>query len=403
MNPSAGDFEPTLDISKRRMVVEGNRIAARIASWDDIHVGIPGSVRMPKQVNVNAAHIGVTELDDGSEIETAVLPLHTTHAAHGMDVEHAAAWYEDSGKRVARIRYSTDDIGIRADGVLFSDVSEIDIQHLKAGAPSGDWRFASLLRSADDFENTPADFAGAAIVNIAGFSDNYGNFAGKPVRLAASGDGSLIFTEDVNSLTAAGRPLADRARPWDSSAAQQRVKAWATTNGKIDFGKYGQAFMYHDASKPKELTSYKLQYADVINGKLVDIPRAVFAIAAVLQGSRGGVNLPAGSVAGVKAHVANIYGEMRTKFNDKTIQVPWKNDAMKASAIDDDGFDPADEEVIVDCDGSCETCTCGKKDDLTAAAAPTNMASSDSAATIHDLEDRVAALESLCLQMVANY
>ena len=198
INPSRSDFDPVLDISKRRMVVDGHRIAARIASWDNIHVGIPGAGKMPKKVNVDAAHIGVTTLDDGSDLPTAVLPLHTTHAPVNTSTAHAAAWYEDSGKRVARVRYSVDEHGIRADGVLFPDVSDIDVTHLKAGAPSGDWRFASLIRSPDDMEHHPADFAGAAIVNIAGFSDTYSNFAGRPIRLAASGDGAMIFTEEKN-------------------------------------------------------------------------------------------------------------------------------------------------------------------------------------------------------------
>jgi hypothetical protein len=53
-----------------------------------------------------------------------------------------------------------------------------------------------------------------------------------------------------------------------------------------------------------------LLIADVIDGKLTAVPRGVMAAAAVMQGSRGGVDLPKGDIDRVKSHLAKYYAKM---------------------------------------------------------------------------------------------
>ncbi|GLY19400.1 hypothetical protein LWF15_04070 [Kineosporia rhizophila] len=50
--------------------------------------------------------------------------------------------------------------------------------------------------------------------------------------------------------------------------------------------------------------------ADVVNGKLVAVPRGVMAAGAILQGGRGGVDLPEKDVDRVKSHLAKYYAKM---------------------------------------------------------------------------------------------
>jgi len=50
-----------------------------------------------------------------------------------------------------------------------------------------------------------------------------------------------------------------------------------------------------------------LPFADVIDGRLMAIPRAIFAAAAALSGARGGVNIPAEDVDAVKRKIAAYY------------------------------------------------------------------------------------------------
>lgn len=87
-------------------------------------------------------------------------------------------------------------------------------------------------------------------------------------------------------------PLASREREWDSAAAKTRVAAWAGGDD-LDPAKYRRAFLYQDEdSDPSLKGSYKLPFADVIDGELTAVPRGLFAVAGVLEGARGGVDIP---------------------------------------------------------------------------------------------------------------
>lgn len=199
------DFSPNLELDGQRIAVDRDtrRVAVRVARWDEVHSGFGEQVRMPRKVNVDAAHVGVAELDDGSKVRVATLPMETMHAPRNLAALHAAAWYENSGKGFARVRYSVDDEGIRADGLLFADIEDAAIDRALAASASGDWRSAIAIKRFSDFEKVPADFVGSCIVNVPGFSDTFSTGAGTKFALAASAH-TLISIEDATSpLTAA--------------------------------------------------------------------------------------------------------------------------------------------------------------------------------------------------------
>jgi len=104
-------------------------------------------------------------------------------------------------------------------------------------------------------------------------------------------------------------PLADRDREWDGAAAEKRVRAWAGAQDEPN-EKYRDAHVWYDADAKQNFTAYKLLIADVVGGKLVAVPRGVFAAAAVMQGSRGGIDLPAKDVDRVKSHLAKYYAKL---------------------------------------------------------------------------------------------
>jgi hypothetical protein len=104
-------------------------------------------------------------------------------------------------------------------------------------------------------------------------------------------------------------PLADRDRPWDGDGAEKRVRRWAGAE-KEPNEKYRNAHVWYDSAKKSNFTAYKLLIADEIDGKLVAVPRAVMAAAAVMDGSRGGVKLPAEDIDRVKSHLAKYYAKM---------------------------------------------------------------------------------------------
>ena len=74
--------------------------------------------------------------------------------------------------------------------------------------------------------------------------------------------------------------------------------------------KYRDAHVWYDADNKDNFGAYKLLIADVVGGKLQAVPRAVMAAGAVMQGSRGGVDLPKDDIPRVKSYLAKYYKKM---------------------------------------------------------------------------------------------
>jgi hypothetical protein len=104
-------------------------------------------------------------------------------------------------------------------------------------------------------------------------------------------------------------PLADRDREWDGAAAEKRVREWSGAQDEPN-ARYRDAHVWYDADNKDNFTAYKLLIADVVDGSLVAVPRGVMAAAAVMQGSRGGVDLPDKDIQRVKNHLARYYKKM---------------------------------------------------------------------------------------------
>ena len=132
-----------------------------------------------------------------------------------------------------------------------------------------------------------------------------------------------------SAIGASDLPIAPRDTAWDAAAADKRVQEYAGGD-KIDFDKYAKAFFYVDETKKDLLGSYKLQFADIIDGSLVAVPKAIFAVAGVLNGARGGVNIPDSDIAEIKGKVAAYYDRLAKQFNDDSIKAPFEERASAA-------------------------------------------------------------------------
>jgi hypothetical protein len=104
-------------------------------------------------------------------------------------------------------------------------------------------------------------------------------------------------------------PVGDREAEWDGAAAEKRVRRWAEAEDTPN-ARYRDAHLWYDGDKPDNFTSYKLLFADVVGGKLTAMPRGIMAAGGVLDGARGGVDLPAGDADRVKSHLARYYKKM---------------------------------------------------------------------------------------------
>ncbi|CAA9350566.1 MAG: FIG00824363: hypothetical protein [uncultured Nocardioidaceae bacterium] len=103
--------------------------------------------------------------------------------------------------------------------------------------------------------------------------------------------------------------LADRDHDWDGAAAEKRVREWAGAQDQPN-EKYRDAHVWYDGDKEDNFTAYKLLIADVVDGTLKVVPRGLMAAGNVMQGGRGGVDLPSGDVDKVKRHLARYYDKM---------------------------------------------------------------------------------------------
>lgn len=139
----------------------------------------------------------------------------------------------------------------------------------------------------------------------------------------------------------AGLPLAARDATWDAAAADGRVSELASSDGSgdpdtLDWNEYGRAFFWHEPNANTK-AQFKLQFADVVNGRLEAVPAGVFACAAVLQGGRGGVDIPDADVDAVKSRVNGYYQAMRDAWSDDSVVAPWETAVAGPAAFADDG------------------------------------------------------------------
>jgi hypothetical protein len=103
--------------------------------------------------------------------------------------------------------------------------------------------------------------------------------------------------------------LTDADREWDGDAADKRVRKWAKAEDEPNEN-YRDAHVWYDADDKDNFTAYKLLICDVVGGKLVVVPRAVMAAGGIIQGARGGIDIPEKDVDRVKSHLAKYYSKM---------------------------------------------------------------------------------------------
>ena len=118
-------------------------------------------------------------------------------------------------------------------------------------------------------------------------------------------------------------PFAPRDMEWDGTQAEKRIREF-TNSTDMPSNDYRKYFMYFDSEKPENFGSYKLQFADVVDGKPMIMPRAIFAIAGILNGARGGVDIPAEDRNKITTTINSIYKRMAVEFGDDTIVSPVK-------------------------------------------------------------------------------
>jgi len=104
-------------------------------------------------------------------------------------------------------------------------------------------------------------------------------------------------------------PIADRSRRWNGDAAEKRVRRWANAEDGPN-ARYRKAHLWYDSANKDNFTGHKLLFADVIDGRLTAVPRAIIAAAGIVDGARGGLDVPDGDLPRLRRHLARYYSKM---------------------------------------------------------------------------------------------
>lgn len=111
-------------------------------------------------------------------------------------------------------------------------------------------------------------------------------------------------------------PLALLGRGWDAKAAKARIKMWAGgDNWQPD--KYKLAHVYFNEDEPEKVSSYKLLIADIIEGELQVVPRALFVAASILTHTSEESGIGQEDILKAQKHVAKYYSLLERK-------APWE-------------------------------------------------------------------------------
>ena len=110
-------------------------------------------------------------------------------------------------------------------------------------------------------------------------------------------------------------PVADRDMAWDGPAAAARVfDAYTDADGNLDVAAVSKAFLYRDSdADPQNRGSWKLGFADFVDGTLSIVPRGVAATA----GGRGVESADVGDdQSAIESKICSLYSKVRAKFDD---------------------------------------------------------------------------------------
>jgi len=169
--------------------------------------------------------------------------------------------------------------------------------------------------------------------------------AGRLVRLAPGlyvGGSTIPQGEEVTAAASGDLELPvhdDREATWDGDQAGSRVLAWATAeDGTVDPGKLGSAFLWRDdTADPTTLGAYKLGFADLYGEgdaqRLEVVAAAVYAVAGVLQGAMGGVDIPEADQDAIRKRVTTLYGRLAQAYKDDSIVAPWDDQSAAAVSL----------------------------------------------------------------------
>jgi hypothetical protein len=133
------------------------------------------------------------------------------------------------------------------------------------------------------------------------------------------------------AIPLARAPIAPRETKWDSGAAHNRAVEWATTDDSLNLDKYARLHLYV-MGDGENITDYKLQYQDIVDGKPTIIPQSVITIANNPQrGLEAVKEIPEEDKTKIKANLSRLFTRMRNELEDFDLKPRWEQTEGKAN------------------------------------------------------------------------
>lgn len=143
---------------------------------------------------------------------------------------------------------------------------------------------------------------------------------------------SRLWVLEEDALTAAitgnpELPLAPRDTDWDRPEALRALQdAEALSEGCF--------WRDPDADADSNVQGdYKLPFATVIDGTVTAIPAGIMAVAGVLQGAMGGVDIPEADIDRIRTRVQAWYERMAEEFDDPDLIAPWVREQQEEENV----------------------------------------------------------------------
>jgi hypothetical protein len=132
----------------------------------------------------------------------------------------------------------------------------------------------------------------------------------------------------AHNLSGSARlPLAGLDTPWSPSDARKHLQGKRTDTQKVEKPGFNfkRGHMFFDPDAADKPDGYRLVFADVVDGEQKAVPRAIFALAGLVQKADSGISEDDRAV--LRGRIESYYTRMAKEFGDDKIVAPWNRDA----------------------------------------------------------------------------
>lgn len=274
-----GELHPAHRSKEGFLYVEGRATRAGVFLYRKADGSILRELRPPEEVGNpdSLASLARKPITNNHPPEFVDAANADQYAAGSIDPE--VVWEQDHADGFVKVRGTI----MRQDAIDAIDNGRLELScgyHADIEETSGVWVDAHGTKHKYDAIQRNIRYNHLALVDR--------GRAGKQARLRIDGQDAAYRIDMVADFE--DLPIAPKEYAWDSQKAVARVREWADATEEPN-EKYAQAFMWYDGDNADKFGAYKLPFADVIEGELKAVPRALNAISSVLGGGRGGVDI----------------------------------------------------------------------------------------------------------------